>query len=212
MPLVSTVVGAASADAATMAAMSGSTKGSPPVTKISFTPRSRASLGDPADALEPERPAGRLRRRAHTAIGAFADCSRNSCRARAARRRSGRPRALSGASPRRMTCLNRPASADRTDQAVAREPAPGLEIRQEARIGADDGKRLPVPALADRRDQPGKQAVGEGHGADVDLEFRLHGRPAVTVRLRRRGSTVTRPLRRAGAALHEKSPQDCRKL
>jgi hypothetical protein len=81
---------------------------------------------------------------------------------------------------------------DRADQGVAGEPAPHLEIGSEARIAAHDRKRLPVAAFAERRDQPGKQAVGEGHVADVDLEVGFHRRQAITVSLRRRGSTVTR--------------------
>ena len=44
MPLVSTVVGAAAAHAARISPMSASRKGSPPVTKISLTPSSAASL------------------------------------------------------------------------------------------------------------------------------------------------------------------------
>ena len=194
-----------------MSPISASRNGSPPVTKISPTPSRGCFARDPPHPLRAERASRRFRRRAHAAIVA--------AQIAVEIRVEPKPRAdrpiglgLDGASPRRMTSSERGPLRDRVDQAVAGEAAPGLEIRSEARIGADDGKQLPVPAFADRRDQPGKQAVGEGHGADVDLEFRLHGRPAVTVRLRRRGSTVTRPLRRAGAALHEKSPQDCRKL
>ena len=43
MPLVRTVVGAAAAQAAMISPISGSIKGSPPVTKISFTPSPAAS-------------------------------------------------------------------------------------------------------------------------------------------------------------------------
>jgi hypothetical protein len=81
MPLVRTVVGAAAAHAARILPMSRSRNGSPPVTKISLTPSSAASVAIRRTRSTPSARAAPLAKSARSSIR-NAGCSRNWCRAR----------------------------------------------------------------------------------------------------------------------------------
>ena len=152
--------------------MSASRNGSPPVTKISLTPISAASLAIRRTRARPSSRRGYFGRGAHATIVAMQIAVEIRVEPKART-----DRALGVGIRRSLPAPDHPPCAvrldSRIDQGVARKAAPSFKVGAESPFATNDREKIARTASAQRTNKLGEQAGGKRFKAGVELDIRF---------------------------------------